>query len=56
MKVDIGRYPKGDTPRRVKIVIDPYDTWSIENTLALIIGPKVKHLKDTTHGAKDIDE
>jgi hypothetical protein len=56
MKVSIGRYPKGDTPRRVKITIDPYDTWSMDHTLALIIVPMLKQLKATTHGAPFVDD
>jgi hypothetical protein len=56
MKVSIGRYPKGDTLRRVKIVIDPYDTWSMDHTLALIIVPMLKQLKATTHGAPLVDD
>jgi hypothetical protein len=56
MKAIIGRYPKGDTPRRVKIVIDPYDTWSMDHTLALIIVPMLKQLKATTHGAPFVDD
>lgn len=56
MKVNIGRYPKGDTPRRVKIVIDPYDTWSMDHTLALIIVPMLKQLKATKHGAPFVDD
>lgn len=56
MKAIIGRYPKGDTPRRVKIVIDPYDTWSMDHTLALIIVPMLKQLKATTHGAPLVDD
>ena len=56
MKVSIGRYPKGDTPRRVKIVIDPYDTWSMDHTLALIIVPMLKQLNATKHGAPFVDD
>ena len=56
MKVSIGRYPKGDTPRRVKIVIDPYDTWSMDHTLALIIVPMLKQLHATKHGAPFVDD
>jgi hypothetical protein len=56
MKVSIGRYPKGDTPRRVKITIDAYDTWSMDHTLALIIVPMLKQLKATTHGAPMVDD
>jgi hypothetical protein len=56
MKVNIGRYPKGDTPRRVKIVIDPYDTWGMDHTLALLIVPMLKQLKATKHGAPLVDD
>lgn len=56
MKVNIGRYPKSDIPRRVKIVIDPYDTWSMDHTLAIIIVPMLKQLKATTHGAPFVDD
>ena len=37
--------------RRVKIRIDNYDTWSMDDTLALIVLPMLKQLKATTHGA-----
>jgi hypothetical protein len=56
MKVSIERYPKSDIPRRVKIVIDPYDTWSMDHTLALIIVPMLKQLKATKHGAPLVDD
>jgi hypothetical protein len=56
MKVNIGRYPKKDIPRRVKIVIDPYDTWSMDHTLALIIVPMLKQLRATKHGAPFVDD
>jgi hypothetical protein len=56
MKVNIGRYPKSDIPRRVKITIDPHDTWSMDHTLALIIVPMLKQLKATKHGAPFVDD
>lgn len=37
--------------RKVKIKIHKYDTWSMDHTLALIIVPMLKQLKETTHGA-----
>jgi hypothetical protein len=36
--------------RKVKIHIDPYDTWSMDHTLALIIHPMLIQLKDKNHG------
>jgi hypothetical protein len=56
MKVSIGRYPKSDIPRRVKITIDPYDTWNMDHTLALLIVPMLKQLKATKHGAPCVDD
>jgi len=36
--------------RKIKIKIDKYDTWSMDHTLALIIVPMLKQLKETQHG------
>ena len=37
--------------RKVEIRIDPYDTWSMDDTLAMIILPMLKQLKATKHGS-----
>ena len=37
--------------RMVKVRIDPYDTWSMDHTLGLIIVPMLKQLKATKHGS-----
>ena len=37
--------------RKVEIRIDPYDTWSMDHTLGLIIVPMLKQLKETKHGS-----
>jgi hypothetical protein len=50
MYVSIGPYDD-DTPREENVVIHPWDTWSMDHTLALIILPMLKQLKETTHGA-----
>lgn len=42
--------------RKVKVRIDDYDTWSMDHTLAFIIAPMLKQLKDTTHGAPHVDD
>ena len=41
-----------ETKRKVKrkIIIHPYDTWSMDHTLAYIIVPMLKQLKATKHG------
>lgn len=68
MKVNIGSYRNwrfyhhwlydwfGYTPKRKeKIRIDKYDTWSMDHTLAPIILPMLKQLKETKHGAPYVD-
>ncbi len=47
MKVRIGPYRKN---RAEKIEIEPFDTWSMDLTLAMIIHPMLVQLKETTHG------
>lgn len=52
MKVFIGNYPKKiNGERKVNIRIDKWDTWNMDHTLALLILPMLKQLKDTRHGA-----
>lgn len=52
MKVYIGRYPnKPDKERKVRVRIDPWDTWSMDQTLVPIILPMLKQLKETKHGS-----
>jgi hypothetical protein len=41
--------------RKVKIQIDRWDTWNADHTLALIILPMLKQLKETKHGGPWVD-
>lgn len=41
--------------RTVKIHIDKYDVWSMDNTLAMIILPMLKMLKENKHGSPMVD-
>jgi hypothetical protein len=63
MRVNIGNYPPtrfydnwlykwfGYAPEReVKVRIDRWDTWSMDHTLAHIIVPMLRQLKETKHG------
>ena len=50
MKVNLGRYPKGDAKRRISVEIDNFDTWGLDHTLALIILPALIQLKQTKQG------
>jgi hypothetical protein len=57
MKVSLGKYPKKiNGERKVSIKIDPWDTWSLDHTLALIIHPLLIQLKNTTHGSPLVDD
>jgi len=68
MKVKIGKFPThrfyhnwlydwfGYSPsQRTSIKIHDYDTWNMDDTLALIILPMLKQLKETKHGAPNVD-
>jgi hypothetical protein len=60
MKVYIGPY-KDEGDSKVEVHIHNYDTWSMDYTLALIVLPMLKQLKETKHGApavslKDVPE
>ena len=39
----------------VNVDIDKYDTWSMDHTLAYIVLPMLKQLRDTKHGAPKVD-
>lgn len=42
--------------RRIKVEIDRWDTWSMDHTLALIVLPMLKKLRDAKHGAPFVDD
>ena len=42
--------------RKIKVHIDPWDTWSMDTTLSYIILPMLKQLKVKTHGAPYVDD
>jgi hypothetical protein len=57
MKVNLGKFPKKiNGERKISIKIDPYDTWSTDHTLALIIHPLLVQLQKTKHGAPLVDD
>jgi len=41
--------------RKIKVRIDRYDTWGMDNTLSHIIVPMLKQLKETKHGAPAVE-
>ena len=48
--VDFCNWIESKKKRTIEVRIDPYDTWSMEHTLALIIHPMRVQLKATNHG------
>ena len=57
MKVKIGKFPKnGNANRKIDIQIDGADTWSLDHTLAHIILPMLKQLRDDKHGSPMVDD
>ena len=53
---DLCNWIESKKQRKVKIHIDKYDTWNMDNTLALIILPMLKQLKETKHGSPLVDD
>lgn len=41
--------------RKIKVHIDHYDVWSADHTLAMIIAPTLKKLKEIQHGMPSVD-
>ena len=50
MKINIGKYLKKGVNRKIDIKIESFDTYSMDNTLALIILPMLLQLKATKQG------
>lgn len=42
--------------QKISVKLDPWDTWSADSTLAYIIAPMLKQLKETKHGAPHVDD
>lgn len=66
MKVDMSAYPTESRfyhrwlgvplERKIKVRIDPCDTWSMDHTLAHIVLPMLKQLRDTQVGSPMVDD
>jgi hypothetical protein len=57
MKIYIGPYPKkANKERKIRVHIDGYDVWSMDYTLALIIAPMLRKLKEDKQGAPFVDD
>lgn len=55
MKVNIENYTDDGEDQVVEVHIDPWDTWSMDHTLAPIILPMLIQLKETKHGSPNVD-
>jgi hypothetical protein len=42
--------------RKVQVRIDPWDTWSMDHTLAYIVVPMLEQLQKTKHGSPFVDD
>lgn len=56
MKIEIGPYPDDDSERKIDVQLDKFDTWNMDDTLAHIILPMLKQLKETKHGSHIVDD
>ena len=59
VKVEMGPYPDEDSIHDEQIIdvrIDRWDTWNMDSTLAHIILPMLKQLKETKHGCPLVDD
>jgi len=50
MKIKIGKFPKGNTERKINIEIERFDTYSVDHTLAMIIYPMLLQLRENKQG------
>ena len=55
MKVNIEEYTDDGEDQVVEVQIDPWDTWSMDHTLAHIVLPMLRQLKETKHGSPNVD-
>lgn len=54
LTLPVNRWSNNRT-RKIEVHIDNYDVWSMEHTLALVIVPMLKKLRDQKHGAPHVD-
>jgi hypothetical protein len=53
---DICQWIHSKRQRTIKVHIDNYDVWNADYTLALVILPTLKKLKEVKHGAPSVDD
>ena len=52
---DVCEWVHSKQERKIKVRIDRYDTWSMDHSLALIILPMLKQIKETKQGSPYVD-
>ena len=52
---DVCEWIHSKQERKIKVRIDRYDTWSMDHSLALIILPMLKQIKETKQGSPYVD-
>ena len=52
----INRILDNRSDQKIKVRIDKWDTWSMDDTLSHIIVPMLKQLNDTKHGSPFVDD
>ena len=56
MKIFLGPYQDDGTPRQEDVMIDKWDSWNADHTIALIAAPLLQQLKLTKHGSGMVDD
>lgn len=56
MKVYVRHHLDWKIPPTNFVNIDPWDTWSLDTTLAQIIAPALQQLKEKQHGSPHVDD
>lgn len=51
---DLIHEKRGD--QKIKVRVDRYDTWNMNNTLAVIVHPMLVQLRNTKHGAPHVED
>lgn len=56
MKISIGKYHKNSAPRKIRIRVDPWDTYNADDTLALVILPVLQQFRADNKGCPFVDD
>jgi hypothetical protein len=56
MKAFIGNYTDDGSPRQEDVMLDKWDSWNADHTIALIVAPLLQQLKRDKHGSGMVDD